>query len=122
MAADRLPLALRRDLAAVEGGTANEAQFQRVIIGWAKHRGWLVQHVPPAQVRKGKHVTPTQGHVGFPDLVLVRTGRVLFWELKGVGSRTAMQEAWGNRLEACPGVEYGLFWPRDWFRCRALLL
>jgi hypothetical protein len=105
---------VKRDLRAVLDGTATEAQFQRVVIAFAKDRGWLVQHVPPAQVRKGKHVTPTQGHVGFPDLVLVRDGRLIFAELKSSGGPTDMQQVWLNRLEAVPGVEVHLWWPKHW--------
>lgn len=112
--ADRLPAALRRDLAAVHDGTANEAQFQRCVIRYARDHGWLVQHVPSAEVRKGKHVTPTQGHVGFPDLVMVREPRVIFAELKGAGGPTSMQQVWLNRLGHCDGVEAFLWWPRDW--------
>lgn len=112
---------VKRDLRAVLDGTATEAQFQRVVIAYAKDRGWLVQHVPPAPVRGSKHVTPTQGHVGFPDLVLVREPRVIFAELKGAGGPTEMQQIWLNRLSRCPGVESFLWWPRDWPAVRAAL-
>lgn len=111
----RLTAAMRRDLADVEAGTALEAPFQRVVIAYAKDHGWLVHHTPKAQVRRGQHVTPTVGHIGFPDLTLVRDGRLLFVELKaGNGGPTDMQTVWMNRLRDCPGVEHHLWWPSHW--------
>lgn len=107
--------AMRRDLAAVRDGTANEAQFQRVVVAYAKDHGWLVHHTPKAQIRPGKHITPTVGHVGFVDLVLVRDGRCLFVELKAKGgSPSDEQTVWANRLGACPGVEHYTWWVRNW--------
>jgi hypothetical protein len=117
----RLTAAMRRDLAATMDGTATEAQFQRVVIAYAKENGWLVYHTPPAAVRPGKHVTPTQGHVGFPDIVAIRDGRCLFVELKSSGGQTTAQEVWMHRLEECAGVEYFLWWPRHWPQAREIL-
>lgn len=119
--ADRLPAPMRRDLRAVRDGTATEAQWQRVLIGYAKARGWLAHHTPAAQVRPGKHVTPTQGHIGFPDVVLVREPRVVLVELKSSGGPTPEQQIWLNRLARCDGVESYLWWPRDWPAARATL-
>lgn len=107
--------AMRRDYAAVRDGTANEAQFQRVVVAYAKDHGWLCHHTPRAKVRPGQHVTPTVGHVGFPDLVLVRDGRCLFVELKAKGgSPSDEQTVWHNRLADCSGVEAYLWWVRSW--------
>lgn len=113
--------AMRRDLAAVLDGTAVEAQFQRVVVAYAKEHGWLVHHTPKAHVRPGKVVTPTIGHVGFPDLTMARDGRCVFVELKSKsGGPTDMQTVWANRLAECP-VEHYTWWPRSWDTIRATL-
>lgn len=118
-----LSAALRRDLRAVLDGTATEAQFQRIVIRYAKDHGWLVNHTPKATMTgaNGRSITPTQGHTGLPDLILVRDGRCAFAELKGSGGPTQMQQAWLNRLERCEGVEAYLWWPRDWPTVRDVL-
>lgn len=111
----RLSAALRRDLAAVIDGTCTEAQFQRVIVKYAKDHGWLVHHTPKAKVRPGRHVTPTVGHVGYPDLTLCRGGRLVLLELKSRrGTTTPSQDLWRDRLEQVPGVEYHVLWPEAW--------
>lgn len=61
---------------------ATEAECQNTIIAAAYIHGWRVHAERPAQVRPGKHVTPIQGHKGFPDLVLVRGSQLWFVELK----------------------------------------
>lgn len=118
-----LSASLRRDLRAVTDRTANEAQFQRIVIRYAKDRGWMVNHTPPATIqgRNGRSITPTQGHAGLPDLIMVRDGRCVFAELKGKGGPTPLQQAWLARLERCEGVEAYLWWPRDWPTVRDVL-
>lgn len=59
----------------------NEADLQRAVIDLAKLRRWRVAHFRPARTEKGWR-TPMTGHVGFPDLVLARDGKVIFAELK----------------------------------------
>lgn len=50
---------------------------------------------------------------GFPDLVLIKSGRMLVRELKREGGRTtAAQDAWLTAYAAC-GVDTGIWTPTD---------
>ena len=59
-----------------------EAQCQATIVEAARRGGWLVHAELPALARDGSWRTAIQGDVGFPDLVMVRNGKVLVIELK----------------------------------------
>ena len=88
-----------------------EDELQRCVIDCAKLFGWLVHHTRPARSAKGWR-TPVQGDAGFPDLVLVRAGRVLFVELKSArGSVRPNQVRWRDAL---PDERYRLWRPADW--------
>lgn len=66
-----------------------EDELLTAITEAATFLGWRWHHVR----RSDKAVQ--MGHVGFPDLVLVRKGDVLFWELKAeAGTMTGAQGAW----------------------------
>lgn len=59
-------------------------------------------------------VTPIQGTIGLPDLLLVRAPRLIIAELKSeIGRLTAEQQVWLNELERCVGVETYVWRPRD---------
>lgn len=93
-----------------------EAQFQQRIVDRAKARGWLVQHSRPAPTRSGGWATPIQGHKGFPDLVIVRDGMVIFAELKQDGRYpNADQRRWLAEL-GTDGVnkKVAVWRPKDW--------
>ena len=93
-----------------------EAEFQDAIIEYAHDHGWLVAHFRPAMVRSGKWVTPMQGDVGFPDLVLAKGGVVYHWELKrGDEKPTGYQVAW---IEALNGR---VLHPADWPAVKVVL-
>ena len=81
------------DLAMSEGAWLNE------VVDYAQAHGWLVYHARPARTKKGWR-TPTQGDVGFPDLVLVRfDGKLVFAELKShLGKVTPGQQQWLSAL------------------------
>ena len=92
-----------------------EKDFQRAVIDLARLTGWRVHHTRPALTQRGRWLTPIQGDAGFPDLVLVRAGRVIFAELKRNGARpTPAQREWLEALQACAGVECYLWTPNDW--------
>jgi len=92
-----------------------EKDFQRAVIDLARLTGWRVHHTRPALTQRGRWLTPIQGDAGFPDLVLVRAGRVIFAELKRNGARpTPAQREWLEALQACAGVECYLWTPDDW--------
>lgn len=93
-----------------------ETQLLNAIIEMATTRGWLVHHCRPARMESGKYATPIQGHVGFPDLVLAREGRVIFAELKSsTGRVTAGQKDWLAVLTRVDApVEAYVWYPKDW--------
>lgn len=61
-----------------------ERELLDAIVEHAKATGWLVMHARPAIGKGGRWQTALQGHVGFPDLVLVHEKRrqLIFAELK----------------------------------------
>jgi hypothetical protein len=66
--------------------------------GWRRYHTWLSKHSP----------------AGFPDEVLVRSGRLIFAELKSERGRLSdEQEAWLEQLRAVPGVEVYLWRPAE---------
>ena len=80
-----------------------EAGFKNQVIEIAKRYGWLIHHDLPAIRPNGSWATNTQGHAGFPDLVLARRGSVIFAELKSMtGKVTPGQTAWMKQLEGDP--------------------
>jgi hypothetical protein len=98
-----------------------ERAFQGAVLELAMRLGWRTFHARKAQNARGDWRTPVAGHgAGFPDLVLVRGGRVLFVELKADRGRLSpAQASWGNALEMAaweaPGVVRYFVWrPRDW--------
>jgi hypothetical protein len=55
------------------------------------------------------------GDTGFPDLVLVRDGRLLFVELKAErGKASPEQGEWLEALSGVHGIEVCLWRPADW--------
>lgn len=92
-----------------------EAQFTKQVIDLARLHGWRVAHFRPGLTRSGKWVTPVQGDgKGFPDLVLVRSGVILFVELKvGRNKATDEQVAWLDALRET-GAAAGVWRPEQW--------
>lgn len=81
-----------------------EAEFTRQVIDLAHARGWLVMHQRPARTSKGWR-TAISGDIGFPDLVMVRDGRLVFAELKvGKNKMSAAQERWIEQLQSVRSV------------------
>jgi hypothetical protein len=102
--------------------TLLEKKFQRVVIKYAKKMGWRVYHALPALTKQGKWITPVQGDVGFPDLVLCKPPRLIFAELKRVGGRLSHQQReWLDALQACDGVECYIWYPSDWEQILSIL-
>ncbi len=104
----------------------SEAQFQDVVIGYARARGWLVHHDRPSQNAAGRWSTAIQGDAGFPDLVLAREDAIVMLELKRQSGRlTPQQRVWlaalGWRDNAGSVIVYpgeqlvvGVVKPSDW--------
>lgn len=85
----------------------SEERFMNDVIDYAVLCGWrLIYHVPDS-----RRVTSA----GFPDLVMVRNGRLLFIECKKVGGVLSLaQNAWLFELGKVPGVEVTVATPEDW--------
>jgi len=82
----------------------NERAFTDAVVDLAKMNGFLVHH------DRGDMRQRIQGHAGFVDLVLAKSGRVFFWELKmKAGTHTPAQLKW---IAALPGAE--TIYPSDW--------
>lgn len=96
-----------------------EAQLQSAIIDTARLLGWRVAHFRPAKTAKGYRTAVEADGAGFPDLVLVRAGHLIFAELKSkTGVTSMLQREW---LEDLLTVSVGLSrvqiytWrPADW--------
>ena len=88
----------------------SEKAFQAQVVRLAIAYGWHYMHVPPAYIR-GKWQTNTTGTPGYPDLTLVRDGRVLLVELKSEkGSFRPGQKEW-----IASAGQHGFIWrPSDW--------
>jgi hypothetical protein len=73
-----------------------ETDFQSQVLQLAGLLRWRRAHFRPALNRRGEWQTAVQGDgAGFPDLILVRGGRVLAVELKSeLGKTTPEQDAW----------------------------
>jgi len=93
-----------------------EAEFTRMVIQFAQLHGWRVAHFRPAQTKAGKWVTAVQGDgKGYPDLTIVRRGRLIFAELKvGRNPTTPEQEQWLADFAEVPGVLAVVWKPADW--------
>jgi len=100
----------------------SERQLQAAIIEIAKWEGWMVFHALPVQNQNGRWRTATQGHTGFPDLVMAhKTRGILFVELKTtVGRISDNQQAWIDTLKAA-GAEIYVWRPRDLQEARLIL-
>lgn len=66
--------------------------------------GWLTFHCHDSR----------KSEPGFPDLVLVRRGRLIFAELKVRGRPRPEQAMWLRELRAVPGVVAVCLTPDDW--------
>ena len=85
-------------------GQVSEAAFQAAVVQLAKELGWHWHHAHDSR----------RTEAGFPDLVLVRGGALLFVELKADRGRLSPEQAvWRDALQAC-GAAWYLWRPSDW--------
>jgi hypothetical protein len=92
-----------------------ERELQKGVIDCARIFQWRVAHFRAAQTSRGWRTPVEADGAGFPDLVLVRDGRLLFAELKGDGGRLSdEQHAWIDALDAVRNVETYVWTPRHW--------
>ena len=99
-----------------------EAQWQARVLDLAKLCGWRVAHFRPARTATGWRTAVEADGVGYPDLTMVRDGRLLFVELKSETGRVATsQREWLSELSAVPGLEVYLWRPSDWAKVQQVL-
>lgn len=94
----------------------NEQTFLRQVINLAKLNGWKTAHFGASVkvVGKDRHFVGDKDSAGFPDIVAVKSGRVLYAELKvGKNKPSPNQQAWMGAL-ADAGEEMYLWYPSDW--------
>ena len=111
----------------------SEREFLATLIEYAQALGWRVAHFRPSMTsrvdKRGQPVwvTPVQADgAGFPDLVLVRDGRLLFVEAKSAkGKVSEEQNHWLGALHkvafGSPRVRVYLWRPSDWLTIEKLL-
>jgi hypothetical protein len=90
-----------------------EASYAKQIEYLLDLYGWRWCHYEPAVRQSGNWATPLRGDKGEPDYRAVRSGRLVFIEIKGDGGRlTPDQKGWiADLLEA--GVETYVWHPED---------
>ncbi len=94
--------------------TITEADFQRRVIDLARVLGYRVAHFRPARTAKGWRTALT-GNPGWPDLVLLKQGRLILAELKSEKGKLAPDQAqWLAELSMVPGVLSVTWRPSDW--------
>lgn len=91
----------------------SEDDLKRTVIDMCRALGLLVAHFRPAQIRPGVWVTPVEADgKGFPDLVAVGPGGVLFAELKAAGKYPEPeQRRWINALSNA-GADIRIWQPK----------
>jgi hypothetical protein len=92
-----------------------EAELLEAVVELAHLRGWRVAHFRPARTEKGWRTAVSADGKGFPDLVLARTGEILFVELKSAKGRVSReQQEWLVRLDIGRSTFAGVWRPVDW--------
>lgn len=92
-----------------------ERDFQKAVVELAQLAGWRVAHFRPAKTSKGWRTPVAADGAGFPDLILVREGRLVVAELKsGTGRVSEEQQGWLDAFETVPSTEVFVWRPDDW--------
>ena len=94
----------------------SERDFQREVIAYARHKGWIVAHFRPAKTNKGWRTPVSADGKGFPDLLMVRGDRMVVCELKSkLGKMSKDQNKWFKAFALVKGHIYVAKWmPADW--------
>jgi hypothetical protein len=88
-----------------------ERQFEAAVVEFAKLAGWRVYH--PYDSRRSE--------AGWPDLAMVRAGRLVLAELKSEKGRLSEAQAeWIEELRLAP-IEMCVWRPSDWPTIEELL-
>lgn len=95
-----------------------ESEFQDNIIELAQLKGWMVAHFRAVRVQRRDgsvyHCTPVQAQgAGFPDLILLKEGRLIVAELKSDKGKTSPeQDKWLDLF--CTVSEAYVWRPKQW--------
>lgn len=90
-----------------------ESTFARQIEYLLELGGWRWCHYEPAVRQSGSWATALRGDRGEPDYRAVRTGRLIFVEIKGDGGRLSSdQKAWIQELREA-NIETHVWYPDD---------
>lgn len=100
----------------------SEREFTKQVIQFARLHGWKSLHIRAARTKDGWR-TPVQGDgKGFPDLLLIRRGKIIIAELKvGKNKPTIEQDAWLQSFGYVDGVGVYLWRPEDWDEIERIL-
>jgi len=96
----------------------SEADFQQQVIELARIAGYAVAHFRGVAVHRANgsvyYQTPVQADgAGFPDLVLAKSDRLIFAELKAEGGQLSPEQYnWLSTLQSS-GAEAYLWGPED---------
>ena len=96
---------------------ARERDYQNTILDAARMCGWRTAHFRPARTKHGWTTAVAGDGAGFPDLVLARSGVVVFRELKTDSGR--LTEAQRHWLDVLPDA--GVWRPNDWGEVEAII-
>uniref|UniRef100_A0A6M3KM53 Putative VRR-NUC domain-containing protein n=1 Tax=viral metagenome TaxID=1070528 RepID=A0A6M3KM53_9ZZZZ len=109
------PLNGKTDRVSAKGSIQHPHQdFINAILEVAELTGWLVHVERPAMTAKG-YRTPIQGDAGFPDIVLTKRGKLIFWEVKIPPDKVRPeQQLWLDMLALVPRVIARVVEPDDW--------
>jgi hypothetical protein len=100
----------------------SEREWQAAVVDLACLYGWRIAHFRPGHTARGWRTPVAVDGAGFPDLVLVRDGELVFAEPKGQAGRvTPAQRQWLDALERVPRVRAEVWRPSDFDRLHELL-
>lgn len=94
----------------------SEADFQIAVQEYATLRGWSWMHIQKAVNEREYWRTPVTGTLGkgFPDLLMVRDGRLVFIELKAAKGKLSPNQTHVLGLLGLTMAECYVWRPVDW--------
>ena len=99
-----------------------EAEFQEVVMGFARLHDWRVFHVNDSRRQVGGHLVGDIDAKGFPDLLMLRGERIVVAELKSTTGRlTPEQEDWLGRFSLTAAETYVWSPASDWSKIEDVL-
>lgn len=94
------------DARTVMAAAMSERELEDAVEALARTCGWLVYHTHDSR----------RSEAGFPDIVMLREGRLIFAELKSQkGLLGREQRRWLSALIATERVEVYVWRPEDWY-------